>query len=118
MQRYISCPTSFSAPFIKTPYPFSESSSLPHKNALQDAYAHKGRHDVGPGHIWNDFHGNTATSYNISSSAINVYKLLTNDFEGLKTNKDGKSMTFDLNGMSGEQKSQVIAKALEFLRSK
>jgi len=52
-------------------------------HALQDAYAHKGRHDVGAGHIWNDFHGNTATSYNISSSAINVYKLLTNDFAGL-----------------------------------
>lgn len=64
-------------------------------HALQDAYAHKGRHDVGAGHIWNDFHGNTATSYNISSSAINVYKLLTNDFAGLKTNKDGKSMTFN-----------------------
>jgi RHS repeat-associated protein len=86
-------------------------------HALQDAYAHKGRHDVGIGHIWNDFHGNTSNAYGITSSAVNVYKLLTNDFSGLKANKNG-SMTFDLNGMSAEQKTKVIDKALEFLRTK
>ena len=86
-------------------------------HALQDAYAHEGREDVGLGHIMNDFHGNTKNAYNISASAINVYKLLTNDVAGLTTNKDG-SMTFDLNGMSAEQKASAIDKALHFLKSK
>ena len=86
-------------------------------HALQDAYAHKGRHDVGAEHIWNDFHGNTANAYGISSSAINVYKLLTKDFEGLKTNDDGSSISFDVSGMSATQKSNVIEKAKEFLMS-
>jgi len=39
-------------------------------------------------------------------------------FAGLKTNEDGKSMTFDLNGMSAKQKLKVIEKAKEFLNSK
>jgi RHS repeat-associated protein len=86
-------------------------------HALQDSYAHQGRSDVGAGHIWNDFHGNTASSQAITGSAVTVYKLLTNDFDGIKTNKKG-GLSLTVTGMTGEQKSKVLEKALEYLKSK
>lgn len=48
---------------------------------------------------------------------MTVYKLLTNDFDGIKTNKKG-GLTLTLTGMSGEQKGKVLEKALEYLKSK
>jgi hypothetical protein len=86
-------------------------------HALQDSYAHTGRSDVSAGHIWNDFHGSTASSQAITGSAVTVYKLLTNDFDGIKTNKKG-GLTLTVTGMSAEQKSMVLDKALEYLKSK
>jgi RHS repeat-associated protein len=85
-------------------------------HALQDAYAHYGRADVGFGHIWNDFNGNTSNAYAITESAIVVYKLFTNDFKGIKTDKNG-SLEIRTDGMDGTQKEQLLQKMKEFLQS-
>ena len=86
-------------------------------HALQDSYAHKGRHDVGASHIANDIFGDTGNASRITGSAITVYKLLTNDFDGIKTNKKG-GFSLDVSGMSADQKAQVLQKAREYLDRK
>lgn len=73
-------------------------------HALQDAYAHEGRHDVGASHIYNDIYGDTKQAEAISKSAVVVHKLLTNDFAGIKTNHINIVTT----GMTAEQKSTVL----------
>lgn len=83
-------------------------------HVLQDSYAHKGRHDVGRDHLRNDVFGSTRSSNRITGSAIAVYKLLTNDFEGIKKNENG-GITLDVSGMSAEQKKKVLNKAQEYL---
>jgi RHS repeat-associated protein len=81
-------------------------------HALQDAYAHKGRHDVGAGHIMNDFHGDIGDASRITKSALNVYMVLTNDMSKVEYNKDG-SFDLDLNGMNRDQKDKLFTKILK-----
>jgi hypothetical protein len=45
------------------------------------------RHDVGFDHVVNDIDGDTAEASEITRSAVIVYKLMTNDFENLTTEK-------------------------------
>jgi RHS repeat-associated protein len=73
-------------------------------HALQDAYAHQGRHDVGVSHLYNDIYGDTKQAEAISKSAVVVHKLLTNDFSGIKTNQ----IKIVTEGMSTEQISTVM----------
>ena len=89
-------------------------------HALQDAYAHKGRHDVGVSHVMNDMYGSPSdirAAKNITSSALNVFKLLTNDFDGVKTNRKG-GLTITTTGMSADQKKLLLEKVTEYMNRK
>jgi hypothetical protein len=81
-------------------------------HALQDAYAHKGvnwgRHST-----FNDIYGDTKEAMSMTKSAIQVYKLMTNDFKGLGDSVKG----IKLDGMSKKQQEQVFKKIQEFLSS-
>lgn len=83
-------------------------------HALQDAFAHGGT-DIDNHSVMNDIMGNDSQAKEITRSAVTVHKLLTNDFDGIKTSKKGK-LSIDLSGMTSEQKMKVIGKASEFLQ--
>ncbi|WP_346432367.1 RHS repeat-associated core domain-containing protein [Flavobacterium lipolyticum] len=75
-------------------------------HALQDAYAHKGRSDVGVGHLWNDRYGDTSGAQRISDSAITVHNIMSGNWKAFEGKEEIK---FDANGMTKNQ----FAKAME-----
>lgn len=89
-------------------------------HALQDAYAHEGSSLTWSNslpHVANDFHKSTGNARSITRDAINVYKLLTNDFGGIVANKKG-NVTFQTRGMSTDQIAQVLKKIQDYVQSK
>ncbi|UPQ76046.1 DUF6443 domain-containing protein [Chryseobacterium nepalense] len=84
-------------------------------HALQDAYAHEGRSDVGLDHVWNDRTGDKEQAEWISTSAINVHNLLTNAFDKIVTGYDGNvKISFD--GMTSSMREQVVMKIQNYIQ--
>lgn len=87
-------------------------------HALQDAYAHNGRHDVGASHIWRDVIESNKTAEGITNSAIAVYALLTKDYNSLDKMMDANkgSLGFiSMDGMSTQQIMQVFTAIQNYL---
>lgn len=81
-------------------------------HALQDAYAHKGRSDVGVGHLFNDRYGDTSGAERISGSATTVHNILSGNFSAF----EGKSeIKFDAQGMTKSQLSKVMTAISNYL---
>ena len=85
-------------------------------HALQDAYAHHGRDDVGADHLITDRYGDTKEAEWISTSAVNVHNLLTGDFEKMITGYDG-NVSISFEGMTSSMKEQVLNKIQEYVKS-
>ena len=81
-------------------------------HALQDAYAHKGRSDVGVGHLWNDRYGDTSQAENISESAVTVHNLLSGNYGAFK---GSNKISFTATGMTSAQLSQAMQAVLDYL---
>jgi RHS repeat-associated protein len=71
-------------------------------HALQDAGAHKGRHDVGFDHLRNDRFGDTSESSEITRSAIMVHAIMSGDVEGFNKMYEHGNKAVDLTGASGK----------------
>ncbi len=89
-------------------------------HALQDAYAHEGRHDVGYGHIRDDKNEiNRDEAIRITESAVLTHLLISGDFETLNgkgiQNEDG-SIKINTTGMSTDQVKEVLDAALRYLQ--
>ena len=83
-------------------------------HALQDAYAHYGRHDVGADHIKTDIFGDTEQAEFITTSAINVHNLLTREYDKIITGFNG-NIKFSFEGMSSSMKTQIINKIYDYI---
>ncbi|HEY4831119.1 MAG TPA: RHS repeat-associated core domain-containing protein [Waddliaceae bacterium] len=86
-------------------------------HALQDAYAHQGRADVGISHILDDRNEvNKGQAIEITRSAVFTHLLISGDFETLngKGIQDG-SISITTTGMNSDQISQVINAAKKYL---
>ena len=88
-------------------------------HALQDAYAHGGRADVGLSHIIDDrMEVNKDDAVRITESAVLTHLLISGDFETLNgrsiQNANG-SISITTTGMSIEQISQVMDAARKYL---
>lgn len=83
-------------------------------HALQDAYAHYGRHDVGFGHIWNDRFGSLDGAKKITKSAVVVHNLLSENWESI----DKTGIKIDMTGMNKDQASKVFSQIQKYLRQK
>ena len=81
-------------------------------HALQDAYAHKGRSDVGASHLYNDRYGDTSQAENISESAVTVHNLLSGNYDAFN---GSNKISFSATGMTSEQLSQAMSAALDYL---
>jgi RHS repeat-associated protein len=81
-------------------------------HALQDAYAHEGRSDVGASHLYNDRYGDTSQAENISGSAVTVHNLLSGNYSAFK---GSNKISFTATGMTNAQLSQVMKAALDYL---
>lgn len=87
-------------------------------HALQDAYAHKGRHDVGPKHIYVDVFTSNKDAEVISSSAVAVYALLTKDYnsiEKMMKKNQGNLSFISTEGMTIEQIMQIFTAIQNYL---
>jgi len=87
-------------------------------HALQDAYAHHGRDDVGFSHLRNDVIGNNTAAEGITNSAVAVYALLTKDYNSVDKMMDANkgSLGFiSTEGMSTQQIMQVFTAIQNYL---
>jgi len=76
-------------------------------HALQDGYAHKGRHDVGADHLRNDRYGNTSEAEGITNSAVMVHSIMSGDSGTFNSMLEGGTNSLDLNGISGDNLIQL-----------
>lgn len=87
-------------------------------HALQDAYAHHGRHDVGVSHIRRDIFESNKAAEGITNSAIAVYALITKDYKSvdkmMEANK-GSLGFISTEGMSTQQIVQVFTAIQNYL---
>lgn len=83
-------------------------------HALQDAIVHKGRSDVGAGHLWNDLTPDKAAA-DITNTAIGVYSLITKDYKAVDKLQN---ITINMEGMSSNQKATVWNALQDYLKSK
>ncbi|MEZ5028907.1 MAG: hypothetical protein R2765_09005 [Ferruginibacter sp.] len=87
-------------------------------HALQDAYAHHGRDDVGFSHLRNDVIEIIRLLKGLQISVVAVYALLTKDYNSVDKN-DGckqRQFRFYLNeGMSTQQIMQVFTAIQNYL---
>lgn len=76
-------------------------------HALQDGYAHEGRHDVGAGHLYNDRYGDTSDAEGITNSAVMVHSIMSGDTDAFNSMVEGGNTSLDLTGISGDNLMQL-----------